>query len=104
MRVPRNTHLSFIRSIRADFPRHVPAPVEPVVEPAPVPVKAQVQAKSFRSAPVIKRELPPVVEAPVAETPEPVAVVVPEPLPVAVEQPVPPAPPVKKTRKRKTSA
>ena len=88
MRVPRNTHLSFIRSIRADFPRHVPAPVEPVVE----------------SAPVIKRELPPVVEAPVAETPEPVAVVVPEPLPVAVEQPVPPAPPVKKTRKRKTSA
>lgn len=80
MRVPRNTHLSFIRSVRADFPRHVSASVQPV------PVE---------SAPEIVEAVSPVSE-PVEAVSEPVAVV--------AEQPVTPPPPVKKTRKRKASA
>jgi hypothetical protein len=102
MRVPRNTHLSFIRSVRSDFPRHVSVSVEPVlVESAPEPV-LQVKAKSVGRIPVIKRAKAPVVSEPVEAVPEPVEAV-PEPVEAVVEQPVIPAPPVKKTRKRKSS-
>lgn len=86
MRVPRHTHLSFIRSIRADF-RWVQS--QPVAEPAPVVHEAPVE-------PVIVPEVAPVVTV-AAPVEEPAAV---EEAPVSVEEPVAP---VKKTRKRKTA-
>lgn len=85
MRVPRHTHLSFIRSIRSDFRWDKS---QPVAEPAPVVHEAPVD-------PVIVPEVAPVIVA--APVEEPAAV---EEAPVSVEEPVAP---VKKTRKRKTA-
>lgn len=102
MRVPRHTHLSFIRAARVDFKRYTPASVEAPVVPAAVEVAAEPPVEAVHEpAPVAVEVAEPVaevaeVEAPVVSEPAPVA----EGAPVAVE----PAPaPVKKTRKRKSA-
>ncbi len=102
MRVPRHTHLSFIRAARVDFKRYTPASVEAPVVPAAVGVDAEPPVE------VVPDPAPVAVEVaePAAEVVEVEAPVVSEPAPVAEETPVAvePAPaPVKKTRKRKTA-
>lgn len=97
MRVPRHTHLSFIRAARVDFKRYTPAPVEAPVAPAAVEVVSE---------PPVDAVPDPAPADPAAEVKEVEAPVISEPVPVAEEAPVAvdPAPaPVKKTRKRKTA-
>lgn len=101
MRVPRHTHLSFIRAARADFQRYTPASVEAPVVPAAVEVAAEPPVDMVPEPAPVAVE----VAGPAAEVAEVKASVASEPAPAAEEAPAavePPAAPVKKTRKSKT--